>query len=205
MARRRPMVHKRKGSRNVLFIPKAQTIMPKSIPADDPFLYVNANLITVEELRKIDNSIKNKEYTINDAVKQLSTTEARLSSLLLLCKYKDPDIKYSLNPHVPINVVGPPPEATVKSLGIEQPYRVNLMWALEAAGNNLRTGKKPDTCPNNSAFFLYKQALDNPKEFSSKLCQIEAKRTEHGQPLKQSTAKSIAEIDFALSMIESSQ
>jgi hypothetical protein len=63
----------------------------------------------------------------------------------------------------------------VVSEGIEQSHRENLRWAIEAAGRALRTGEAPKTAPNDSAYYLYRQALDEPKDFMGKVNQIEAK------------------------------
>ncbi len=60
----------------------------------------------------------------------------------------------------------------------EMSYKENLRWAIETAGNFLRTKKPPIECPNNSAWYLYIQAVKEPKDFLAKLGQIEVKEKE---------------------------
>jgi AraC-like DNA-binding protein len=66
-----------------------------------------------------------------------------------------------------------PRSLRVESEGRVQSYRDNLAWAMQAAGEYLRTQKRPSICPNDSAFFLYHQAIDDPKDFLSKVAAIE--------------------------------
>lgn len=82
----------------------------------------------------------------------------------------------------------------------EQSYRDNLKWAIDAAGHTLRTKKKPKSCPNNSAWFLYKQALEEPKDFLTKVGQVESKLddSERDREFIRSTKYSIEEINSFL-------
>jgi len=80
-------------------------------------------------------------------------------------------------------------------------YRENLSWAVDAAGEFLRTGKLPRSAPNNAAFFLYEQAVKSPKEFLTKLNQLEAKRTERDSSLKRACRLAIEEIDEMLASL----
>jgi hypothetical protein len=70
-------------------------------------------------------------------------------------------------------------------------HRENLLWAVEAAGEYLRTGAPPTSCPNSTAFFLFMQALEEPKDVFGKMTQIAIKadteRTEHRAACKRST------------------
>jgi hypothetical protein len=54
-------------------------------------------------------------------------------------------------------------------------YRENLRWAANAAGLKLRTGKLPATCPNNTAYYLFKMAIEEPKDFMAKVTSVESK------------------------------
>lgn len=62
----------------------------------------------------------------------------------------------------------------------EQSFRENLSWAIETAGKYLRTGEHPTSTPNDGAYFLFKQACEQPKEFLGKFTQIEG-RGDDGQ------------------------
>jgi hypothetical protein len=82
----------------------------------------------------------------------------------------------------------------------DQSYRDNLKWAINAAGLYLRSKKKPKSCPNNAAWFLYQQALNEPKDFLTKVSQVES-RVDGGESereLKKSTRHSIEEINSFL-------
>jgi hypothetical protein len=85
--------------------------------------------------------------------------------------------------------------------GIQQSYRDSLRWAIDAAGAYLRTGKQPVKCPCDAAFYLYKQACEEPKDFMGKLGQIEVRgigESEEDKNFKASSNKSIAELDGML-------
>jgi hypothetical protein len=88
----------------------------------------------------------------------------------------------------------------------DQSYRENLAWALRAAGETLRTKKQPLSCPNNSAWFLYVQACEEPKDFMAKVNQMEAK-SDNGEEEKrqqqQSTRHSLAQVEDFLDYVES--
>lgn len=89
----------------------------------------------------------------------------------------------------------------IKSEGKELSFRENLTWAIEAAGKYLRTNKKPKTCPNDSAYFLFKQANEQPKEFLGKFAQIEGKggnKAEEDRMTRQSGKRSIEDIEAML-------
>ncbi len=84
---------------------------------------------------------------------------------------------------------------------IQQTYRESLRWAAEAAGETARTGKRPMRCPCNTAWYLYKQAENDPKDFLAKLGQVESKgdaESEEKQNARLAGKRSIAEIDSFL-------
>jgi hypothetical protein len=99
-----------------------------------------------------------------------------------------------------------PEKQVIENEHKDQSYRENLTWAMEAAGEYLRTKKKPKTCPNNAAYFLYTQAIDEPKDFMAKINQMESKadQGEHEREVRQSSRKSLAEIEEFLSKLEES-
>lgn len=83
----------------------------------------------------------------------------------------------------------------------EQSHRENLAWAIQAAGERLRTGRDPATCPNDSAFYLYTQARDDPKDFLARFTSIEAKRGDGDSVNRAQSGKAVSEINMMLSTI----
>lgn len=89
--------------------------------------------------------------------------------------------------------------------GIKQSYRESLRWAIETAGTYLRTGVEPETCPCDAAYYLYQQAISEPKDFLGKVGQIESKgamESEDEKNIKKSGRRSINEIDSMLAELE---
>jgi hypothetical protein len=90
-------------------------------------------------------------------------------------------------------------EVTIPSEGKQQSYRQNLNWALEAAGRFIRTKDEPESCPNDAAFFLYTQAVAEPKDFMAKVSTLEkGSEDQSDREEKRSTRKSLAEIEAFL-------
>ncbi len=90
----------------------------------------------------------------------------------------------------------------------EQSYRENLDWAIEAAGRERNEGKPPETCPNHTAFFLYREARDNPKEFLAKFTTVMGRADDdldEQRKAQKSGKRSIAEIEEMLSTLESGE
>ena|GEM_PF-3765228 len=79
----------------------------------------------------------------------------------------------------------------------EQTYRENLAWALQAAGKFNRTAEEPESCPNDSAFYLYRRAIEEPKEFMARVNQLELKAKGESGDAK-AVRHSIKEIDMML-------
>ncbi len=82
----------------------------------------------------------------------------------------------------------------------ELTHAENLMWAMNAAGVFFRTNEPPEKCPNNSAYFLYRQAIDDGDKFMAKYQQMmldKAKKPENDS-LKRGSQKSIEEISSML-------
>ena len=87
----------------------------------------------------------------------------------------------------------------------KQTYRESLRWAIDAAGAYLRTNEEPVMCPCDAAWYLYRQAIEEPKDFLGKVGQIEAKisnESEDEKNARKSGKRSIAEIDAMLSELE---
>ena len=84
--------------------------------------------------------------------------------------------------------------------GKELTHAQNLMWAMNAAGDYLRTKEPPEKCPNNSAYFLYRQAIDDSDKFMAKYQQmaLDKSRNPEDDSLKRGSQKSIEEIGLML-------
>lgn len=97
-------------------------------------------------------------------------------------------------------------DETVVFGGKECGYRENLKWALDAAGEYLRTKEHPTTAPNGSAWFFYRQALDEPKDFMAKFGQMEQK-ADDGKDAgsRRETHKSIEELHGFLEELENEE
>jgi hypothetical protein len=96
-------------------------------------------------------------------------------------------------------------ESTIRNEGRELPYRENISWALTAAGEYLRKGEEPKSCPNDQAYFLYVQAKEQPKEFMQRLGQVESKGDddrEEKRLARKSSNRAIKEIDAMLAELE---
>ena len=96
-------------------------------------------------------------------------------------------------------------EKDILNEGKELCYRDNLAWAVEAAGAWLRTGELPGVIPNDSAYYLFKQACDSQKEFMARLGQVESKdssESEAKRQVRKGGEKSIKEIDLMLAELE---
>jgi len=92
-------------------------------------------------------------------------------------------------------------EKPVHSENLEQSHHENLAWAIQAAGEQLRTGKDPETCPNDSAFYLYTQAKEGPKEFLARFTTIESKLGDKDAPNRALSSRAIQEINELLTTI----
>lgn len=96
-------------------------------------------------------------------------------------------------------------ESHVRNDNIVQTHRENLNWALEAAGEHSINGKRPTSCPNASAYYLFEQALADPKDFMSKISQVEMKSDGGLGAAKKSGQQSVSEIDSMLETLEESE
>jgi len=90
----------------------------------------------------------------------------------------------------------------------EMSYRESLRWAIDAAGAYLRTGVQPQSCPCEAAWYLYRQAVDEPKDFLAKLGQIESKvdlEDQGKRSIQKESKRSIAEINSFLEELTQSE
>lgn len=97
-------------------------------------------------------------------------------------------------------------EVDVVFEGTDFSYRENLRWAMEAAGEFLRSRKHPRKAPNGSAWFFYRQSIDEPKDFMAKYGQMEAKADggEDNESRKDSR-RSVEEIHTFLKELDSEE
>ncbi len=84
----------------------------------------------------------------------------------------------------------------------EQTHAQNLQWAINAAGIHHRTHEPPKKCPNNSAYFLYRQAIDDGDKFMAKYQQMMLDKSKNLNPgdelIKRGAQRSIKEIGSML-------
>lgn len=91
--------------------------------------------------------------------------------------------------------------AKVTSQNVEQSHRENLRWAIDAAGTTLRTGMVPTSCPNDAAYYLYRQAIEEPRDFLSRFNQVEGKEDGDAsaqRSIQKSGKRAVAEIEAML-------
>lgn len=144
------------------------------------------------------------EMTHSQAVVRASKEFACLHRLFR--EYDLSDFDPNPDSHPTIKHFGKPlADAQVVSEGIEQSYRDSLRWAIDAAGMHLRTGDHPETCPCDAAFYLYRQAIESPKDFMAKVGQIEMKvdaESAAAKSARKSGNRSVQELDAMLQELE---
>jgi transcriptional regulator with XRE-family HTH domain len=98
------------------------------------------------------------------------------------------------------NCTPPPPPPKISCLDIEQTFHENLSWAIQSAGLLLRTKRKPTECPNDTAFFLYQQACEDPKGFLGRFALIQGRLGDDKEDaeLQKEGQRSVAEIEEQL-------
>jgi hypothetical protein len=93
----------------------------------------------------------------------------------------------------------------IVSLDQEMSYRDCLRWAASAAGAHLRTGEEFYEVPNDTAFYLYQQALADPKDFMTKFGTMENREDAEDmleKSTRRQTERSVEEIDKWLGEIQ---
>lgn len=108
-----------------------------------------------------------------------------------------PDIRHFGQPAIAKNI---------ENEGRELSHYDNLVWAIDTAGRTLRTGEEPTSCPNDAAYYLYRQACDDPKDFFGKFTQVDIRggdEPEQQRLAKKSGERSIEDINVMLkSLVE---
>lgn len=143
-------------------------------------------------------------FTKNEAIVRASKEYTCLNQL-----FREYDVrKYDRNPesHPQIRHFGEPDNHAVECEGLEQTYRDSLRWAAKAAGRTQRTGEKPTTCPCDDAWYYYEQAVNDPKDFLSRVGQVESKgdaESAEKKSAREAGKRSMAEIDSMLAELES--
>lgn len=150
----------------------------------------------VAELQSADGGGYNHKQAVVRACKEYPCLH-RLFREYDVRKY-DPN----LESHPEVRHFGPKEEGhSVLNEKKDQSYRENLAWAMQAAGEFLRTGEYPVTVPNDAAYYLFIQASENPKDFLSRVGQVESKMDgtlEEQRLSKRAGNRSIAELDAML-------
>ena len=141
--------------------------------------------------------------THNEALVRASKEYPCLTRLFR--EYDVADFDPNPESHPQIQHFGQKPAIVATSEGREQSYRDNLRWAIETAGTYMRTGNHPSTCPNDAAWYLYRQAIEEPKDFLSRVGQVESKgdnEAEEQRLSRKSGQRSLAELNEMLDTLE---
>jgi len=101
----------------------------------------------------------------------------------------------------PKSEAAPGARQPVRSLNEDLPYKDNLKWAIDAAGRHSRIGEWPETCPNDSAYYLFTRAVEDPKDFAAKFQQHETKAGSTSKSKNVAALKSVRELTQLLRMI----
>ncbi len=146
------------------------------------------------------------DYTESQAVIRASKEFPALELL-----FREYDVsEFDPNPESHPRIVHPSPGGitnydSIECEDVKQSYRDSLRWAMDAAGAKLRSGELPEKCPNDIAFYLFRQAIEEPKDFMQKVSQMELKvdrDDEDRQNFRKDARKSVAEIDDYLEELE---
>lgn len=196
----RPKLRPAKTKDLTEFATRAKSILWRQDGGTDRKTY-EAWKARVEELASKDGGGLAK----NEAIVRASKEYPCLGRL-----FREYDVRaYDPNPesHAHIQHAGTPIAAgsEVTCEGIDQTYRESLRWAGDAAGMTTRTGVRPSTCPCDFAWYLYEQAISDPKDFLSRVGQVEAKGDQEAADrlnAKAAGTMSIAEIDGMLAELK---
>jgi len=145
----------------------------------------------------------NKDLTKSQAVIWASKEYPCLNRLLSDYDFSAIDPCPELSPDS--SQIGFEPEKAVVCDGVTQSHRDSLRWAIDAAGMTRRTGKAPQSCPCDTAWYLYVSAIEDPKDFLGKVNQIEAKgdaESADKRAVRQSGERCIKEINSMLDAME---
>jgi len=197
-------VCKRRGARRKLkpfvksgdmefFAVRAKAALQRQSPEDLP-----AWTARVEAL-----SSKYGGLTLHQAVVSASKEFPCLHRLFKEFDVSEFDVNPDANKNIPRYVQKPEAKVVVNE-GKKLSYRDQLSWALDAAGEFLRTGVEPEKCPCDSAYFLYVQAKEDPKNFLGRVSQAESKGADDAadRQARASGQRSLAEIEAMLSSLE---
>jgi hypothetical protein len=139
-------------------------------------------------------------YTKHEAIVRASKEYKCLERL-----FREYDLRaFDPNPESHPNIVMKPSISPNSTLGgvicedKQRTYRESLQWAIEAAGRYQRVNEMPISCPCDAAYYLFQQAITEPKDFLSRVGQIEAKgagESEEEKDLKRAGKRSIKELE----------
>jgi len=109
------------------------------------------------------------------ATKELAGKVGQLRILFRNYDTQEYDPHPESHPEVHMAGINPDPMSDVVLENKELPYKDCVRWAARAAGAYKRTDKHPKTAPNDVAFYLYVQAINESKDFLGRLNAIEVK------------------------------
>jgi len=143
------------------------------------------------------------DYTKSQAIVRASKEYRCLYQLFREYDLKDFDPNPESHPEI-IHQADVAPDNTLGGVICEnkkQTYRENLQWAIDAAGKYQRTGEKPISCPCDAAYYLYQQAISEPKDFLGRVGQVESKdvgESAEEKDRKRSGKRSIKELEWMI-------
>ncbi|KKL10096.1 hypothetical protein LCGC14_2559240 [marine sediment metagenome] len=152
---------------------------------------------------RVDELKRDSSYTQQQAIVQAAKDFPALKRLFR--EYDTGEFDPNPDSHPDIHRWGKPaPMEGIENEKKDLSFRENLSWAIETAGRFLRTMETPISCPNDEAYFLYRQACEQPKEFLGKFTQVEARTddgSEEARLAKKSGKRSIDEIEEMLATL----
>ena len=152
---------------------------------------------------RVNELKKDSSYSQQQAIVQAAKDFPALKRLFR--EYDTGEFDPNPDSHPDIHRWGKPaPMEGIENEKKDLSFRENLSWAIATAGKFLRTGDAPTSCPNDEAYFLYRQACEQPKEFLGKFTQVEARTddgSEEARLAKKSGKRSIDEIEEMLSTL----
>jgi len=144
------------------------------------------------------------EYTKNQAIVRASKEFPCLHRLFREYDLREFDPNPESHAEVKHYGAGKLPDGSIEIGDEPQSYRDSLRWALDAAGRRLN-GEEVTSAPCSAAFYLFRQAIEEPKDFLAKVSQLEVKADAETQAMRsarKASARAIAEIEAMLEELE---
>lgn len=155
---------------------------------------------------RVKNLQNTAGYNLSQAIVQASKDFPCLYKLFREYDVSQFDPNPGSHPNVPAKAAGEAAEEPlIECEGKEASYRENLNWAIQAAGEYLRTGSRPRAVPNDQSYYLYVQATESPKEFMQRIGQVESKgdgELDEQRSIRKAGQRSIREIEEMLVILD---